>query len=106
MNFARISIAVVMLMALVLRSLPDSVFDYFHSHTHVSCSDCTSSSTTTIEDYKHNCHIEDWNFESFEMSETQIATIHQTQIQPFLAFQHAFIVAKPLCKAGRGPPTA
>jgi hypothetical protein len=106
MKFARISMAVVMLMALVLRSLPDSVFDYFHSHTHVSCSDCKSSSTQTIEDYQHNCHIEDWNFESFEVSETQITTIQQAQIQPNLTLYHAVLLAKPVSKAGRGPPAA
>ena len=95
-----------MLMAIILRSLPDSVFDYFHSHTHVSYTDFSTDPGTKVEDYKHNCHIEDWNFESFEVTEQQYISPQYTTQQKFSQVHHELVVSVSIPQNGRAPPVA
>ncbi len=104
MKLARISMAVVMLLAIVLRSLPDSVFNYFHSHTHVSYTDLTQDTDVSIEDHQHNCHIEDWNFESFEVLDQVFLPIQQTIQQRFSITQYELVASFAISQIGRGPP--
>jgi hypothetical protein len=90
-----------MLVAIVFRSLPNSVFDHFHTHQHAGN---ITNDKTSVGDHKHNCHIEDWNFESFDV-------VHQVH----LPFQHAIkqtltgLFREPMAsivisQTGRGPP--
>lgn len=104
MKLARISMAVIMLLAIVLRSLPDSVFNYFHSHTHVSYSDHTQDMGVSIEDHQHNCHIEDWNFESFEVIDQVFLPIQHSIQQRFSNTQYELVTSFTIPQIGRGPP--
>lgn len=97
--------AVLMLLAIVLKSLPDSVFNYFHSHTHVSYSEHSKDEGTVIKDYQHNCQIEDWNYESFEVNNHCFQTVQNIQVQPLYSSQTELAVSSLVSQIGRGPPT-
>jgi hypothetical protein len=105
MKFTGISMAVVMLLAIVLRSLPDSVFNYFHHHTHVSYTDLSADEGSTVKNFQHNCHIGDWNFESFEVNENCFETVQNIHIQPVFSSQTDLSVSLLVSQIGRGPPT-
>lgn len=106
MKFARISLAVLMLMAIILRSLPDSIFNYLHEHTHISSNDTNSNSNESISDYKHNCHIEDWNFESFEVVETNFQTFQYSSKQILFNTHHELVLSISISQNCRAPPVA
>lgn len=104
MKFARISLAIVMLMAIILRSLPDSIFNYCHEHTHVSSNDVANTSNESINDYKHNCHIENWNFESFEVIEANFQPYQYSSKQVLSTTHHELVLSISISQNGRAPP--
>ncbi len=106
MKFARISLATFMLMAIVLRSLPDTVFDYFHEHHHYQPEEQKTRSGASISEFQHNCHIQDWNFESFEVSETHYQPLQVSNQEDFCLAQPGFSFIISVTQNGRAPPIA
>jgi hypothetical protein len=106
MKLARIGLAVVMLLAVIFRSLPDSVFNYFHQHTHTTAFQGEDNSHTTVEDYKHNCHIEDWNFEAFEIVAFNYVPTRECGQHVVLLTEPAVCLNRFVSQIGRGPPAA
>ncbi len=97
--------AVLMLLAIVLRSLPDSVFNHFHNHRHISYADHSDDEGAVMKDYQHNCHIEDWNFESFEVISNCFQPLHNIQIRSVYSSQVELAISALVSQIGRGPPT-
>jgi hypothetical protein len=106
MKLVSISMAFMMLMAIILRSLPDSVFNYFHNHTHISYWKQHIGTADVVEDYQHNCHIEDWNFESFELVVELYRPIQHNMAYSYVACHSSFTISISIPQQGRAPPVA
>jgi hypothetical protein len=104
MKMARIGMAVIMLLALIFRSLPDSVFNYFHQHTHTTAYTGKPASHTSVEDYTHNCHIEEWNFESFEMVAFNCIPARECRQHVIAIDEPEVCLTRFVSQIGRGPP--
>lgn len=104
MKFARISMACLMLLAIILKSLPDSVFDFFHQHNHVSSSNAQESAPYSITEYEHNCQIEEWNFETFEVTENNFQPTIENSTRPLTVSQSELAHSILFSPIGRGPP--
>ena len=98
--------AYIMLMAIALRSLPDSVFNYFHNHTHISSWQHNQAPGDILEDYQHNCQIEDWNFETFEVVDAHYRPIQHVMAQSYFAISSSFTFFISIPQKGRAPPVA
>jgi hypothetical protein len=98
---ARILLASIMLLAIVFKSLPDSVFDYFHNHEHALNE---PNDHPSIGNYKHNCHIEDWNFETFEVTEHQYQSNQLSATSSYIVAPFELCQNTPLSGIGRAPP--
>lgn len=96
--------AVIMLLAIVFRSLPDSVFNYFHNHTHIGYAEHSTQDRTVVKDYQHNCHIQDWNYETFDLVDNCLKTIPKRGIQPNYLAQVEASAPSFISQIGRGPP--
>lgn len=93
-------------MAIILKSLPDSVFNYFHNHTHVSVADPGNAFSHSIVDYKYNCHIEDWNFESFDVTENNHVSFQHASKQIFTSIYPELVISIFISQNDRGPPVS
>ena len=96
--------AFIMLTAIVFRSLPDSVFDYFHSHTHVNRLDSASSEGAHYENYSHNCHIAEWNYIAAEVTHSiqLTSTLTGTNQNPPVHLSEYLVSS--IISSGRAPP--
>jgi hypothetical protein len=103
MKSARILLAFTMLLAIVFRSLPDSVFDHFHQHEHTTAD---SKHGNAVSNYKHNCHIEDWNFESFEVTESHYTSYQPIEVSALLVNEAKGGTISIINLTGRAPPLA
>lgn len=103
MKSARILLACMMLLAIVFRSLPDSVFDHFHRHEHAKAD---SKQGDAVSNYKHNCHIEDWNFESFEVTETHYHPFQPAEASALVINVIEAASVSIINGTGRAPPVA
>jgi len=92
-----------MLTAIVFKTLPDSVFDSFHHHEHAF--NCTGNEPS-VGNYKHLCHIEDWNFEALEAHDRSIQYVQNTSVTQVVTLPFALIAPTTSKGVGRAPPIA
>lgn len=98
--------ALIMLLAIIFRSLPDSVFNFFHTHSHVNTLELKEEAGYSIEDYQHNCQIEDWNYESFEVTENNFQPALSTSANQLCLDNQALFIYISVSPIGRAPPVA
>jgi hypothetical protein len=99
----RILLVFTMLLAIVFKSLPDSIFDHFHQHEHAKAD---LNKGNSVGNYKHNCHIEDWNFESFEVAQNHYQTYQPAKVSAVLMNDKEVYTASIIHSTGRAPPAA
>lgn len=95
-----------MLVAITLKSLPDSVYDYFHSHTHSSRFHHSSNEGDKLGDYTYTCHIQAWYYETYVAEENHFEISRPQQVPVYGEFRSHASEVKSIVSNGRSPPKA
>lgn len=103
MRLARILLACTMLVATIFKTLPDSVFDYFHHHEHAY--NCIGDEPS-VGNYKHLCHVEDWNFEALEATDYPIHYVQNISLTQLVSLPFELATVDTHNGIGRAPPVA
>lgn len=104
MKWGRIYLALLMFTAIIFRSLPDTIFDYFHEHVHTHQLIINNQESPTIHEEAHDCHMVDWNFESNEILPTIFIFYTPTSLSEFLPSVKQLGIFQRIQRIGRAPP--
>lgn len=104
MKWGRIYLALLMFTAIIFRSLPDTVFDFFHEHTHTHQLITSDGEYPTLHEEAHACHLADWNFESLDVTQTFFIFYSQSNLLDFIPSVKSLTSLQLIQRIGRAPP--